>query len=110
MEENNQEPKKTTDDEVKELIEAALNLQPENLQKYKSEKELREKLKSVVSEYLDSFYIFGYDIEGNTVLVKGAHSDQQMDALDTLAMRLIIAGNLGGTYGTGGYNKGDGPY
>ena len=109
MEENNQEPE-SVDDEVRELINAALNLQPENLQKYKSEKELREKLKSVVSEYLDSYYIFGYDIEGKTVLVKGAHSDQQMDALDTLAMRLIIAGNLGGTYGTSGHNKGDGPY
>ena len=106
MDENPEESDKDIDD----LINGALNLRPEDLQSFKSEKELREKLKSIVSEYLDSFYIFGYDIEGNTVLVKGAHSDQQMDALDTLAMRLIIAGNLGGTYGTGGYNKGDGPY
>tara|TARA_R110000796_G_scaffold48563_2_gene116324 strand:- start:577 stop:864 length:288 start_codon:yes stop_codon:yes gene_type:complete len=95
---------------VRELINAALNLKPECLQTYKNVKELREKLRSVVSEYLDSFYIFGYDIEGNTVLVKGGHSDQQMDALDTLAMRLIMSGNLGGTHGSGGYNKSDGPY
>ena len=110
MEESDQEPEKTAEDEVRELINAALNLKPENLQTYKNVKELREKLRSVVSEYLDSFYIFGYDIEGNTVLVKGGHSDQQMDALDTLAMRLIMSGNLGGTSGSGGYNKGDGPY
>jgi|TARA_R110000803_G_C11861679_1_gene307248 signal transduction histidine kinase len=110
MEESDQEPEKTAEDEVRELINAALNLKPECLQTYKNVKELREKLRSVVSEYLDSFYIFGYDIEGNTVLVKGGHSDQQMDALDTLAMRLIMSGNLGGTHGSGGYNKSDGPY
>jgi hypothetical protein len=110
MEESDQEPEKTAEDEVRDLINAALNLKPESLQTYKNVKELREKLRSVVSEYLDSFYIFGYDIEGNTVLVKGGHSDQQMDALDTLAMRLIMSGNLGGTSGAGGYNKGDGPY
>jgi hypothetical protein len=110
MEESDQEPEKTAEDEVRDLINAALNLKPECLQTYKNVKELREKLRSVVSEYLDSFYIFGYDIEGNTVLVKGGHSDQQMDALDTLAMRLIMSGNLGGTHGSGGYNKSDGPY
>ena len=109
MEENSQEPK-NADDEVRELINAALSLQPENLQKYKSDKELREKLKSIVAEYLDSFYIFGYDIDGKTILIKGGNSDQQLDALDTLAMRLFISGNLGGSFGGAGNNKNDGPY
>lgn len=105
MSETNQDPEEEMDDKVKELLESALNLQSDSLQTFKNERDLREKLKSITAEYLDSFYIFGYDIDGNTVLVKSAHSDQQMDALDTLAMRLFIAGNIGGSYGESAYNK-----
>lgn len=94
MDKNPEEPNKDIDD----LINSALNLGSEDLQSFKSEKELREKLKSIVAEYLDSFYIFGYDIDGNTILVKGANNDMQMDALDTLAMRLFVAGNIGTGY------------
>jgi|TARA_R110000751_G_scaffold66003_2_gene134895 hypothetical protein len=83
------------EDKLRELLNDALNLQPEELKTFKNEKELRSKLKSIVAEYLDSFYIFGYDIEGKTILVKGAHSDQQLDALDTLAIRLFMAGSIG---------------
>lgn len=86
---------------VEDLIKEALNLQSANLKDFKNQQELRENLKSIVSEYLDSFYIFGYDINGKTVLVKGAKSDQQLDALDTLAIRLFMAGSLGSTYGNG---------
>jgi hypothetical protein len=100
MSEESEEP---SNDELRELLNDALNLQPEELKSYKSEAELRAKLKSIVSEYLDSFYIFGYDIDGKTILIKGANSDQQLDALDTLAMRLLMAGNLGSTYGNNGY-------
>ncbi len=91
MDENPEESDKDIDD----LINNALNLRPEDLQSFKSERELREKLKSIVAEYLDSFYIFGYDIDGKTILIKGATSDMQLDALDTLAMRLFLAGNVG---------------
>lgn len=98
-----EESEEHPDDELKELLNDALNLQPEELKAFKSERELRDKLKSIISEYLDSFYIFGYDIEGKTILIKGANSDQQLDALDTLAMRLLMAGNLGALYNNNGY-------
>tara|TARA_R110000764_G_scaffold144681_1_gene232460 strand:- start:4828 stop:5115 length:288 start_codon:yes stop_codon:yes gene_type:complete len=81
--------------DIENILNDALNLHPEDLKSFKDEKELRGRLKGIVSEYLDSFYIFGYDIDGKTVLVKGGQSDQQLDALDTLAMRLFIAGNIG---------------
>ena len=90
------------ENDIERLINGALNLSSDQLQSFNDEKALRDKLKSVVAEYLDSFYIFGYDIDGKTVLIKGASTDQQLDALDTLAMRLFIAGNLGGTYGSNG--------
>ncbi len=95
MDENPEEP---GNKDIDDLINSALNLGSEDLQSFKSERELREKLKSIVAEYLDSFYIFGYDIDGNTILVKGANNDMQMDALDTLAMRLFVAGNIGTGY------------
>ena len=101
MDEENKEPQDEEIKSIEEIINGALNFKPEQLQAFREQKDLRDKLRSIVSEYLDSFYIFGYDIDGNTVLIKGASSDMQMDALDTLAMRLFIAGNLGGTYGQG---------
>tara|TARA_R110000772_G_scaffold65422_3_gene146030 strand:+ start:1087 stop:1377 length:291 start_codon:yes stop_codon:yes gene_type:complete len=89
------ESEEYSEDELRELLNDALNLQSEELRTFQNGKELRGKLKSIVSEYLDSFFIFGYDIEGRTILVKGAQSDQQLDALDTLALRLFMAGNIG---------------
>ena len=89
------ESEEDPDDELRELLHEALNLHSEELKAFKNSKELRSKLKSIVSEYLDSFYIFGYDINGKTILVKGAHSDQQLDALDALAIRLLMAGSIG---------------
>ena len=56
MDKNPEEP---GDNDIDNLINSALNLGSDDLQSFKSEKELREKLKSIVSEYLDSFYIFG---------------------------------------------------
>jgi len=90
---------------LEDLLNDALSLQPDQLKVFRDQQELREKLKSIVSEYLDSFYIFGYDINGKTILVKGATSDQQLDALDTLAVRLFLAGSLGNTYGNNGPSK-----
>lgn len=92
MSEKSEEP---SDKSLEQLLYDALNLQSNDLKIFKSQKELRDTLKGIVSEYLDSFYIFGYDIDGKTVLVKGAKSDQQFDALDTLAIRLFMAGSLG---------------
>lgn len=98
-----EESEEHQDKKLEELLNDALNLQPDKLKVFKDQQELRDKLKGIVSEYLDSFYIFGYDINGKTVLVKGASSDQQLDALDTLAIRLLMAGSLGSTYGSGGH-------
>jgi len=61
MDKNPEEP---GDNDIDNLINSALNLGSDDLQSFKNSKELREKLKSIVSEYLDSFYIFGYDIDG----------------------------------------------
>jgi hypothetical protein len=83
------------DKNIEDLISAALNYHPEDLQSFKSEKQLREKVKSIIAEYLDSFYLFGYDIDGGTILIKSGQSDQQLDALDTLAHRLLLSGNIG---------------
>ena len=91
----NDESDECQEDKLRELMNDALNLHPEELKIFKSEKELRDKLKSIIAEYLDSFYIFGYDIDGKAVLIKGAHSEQQHDALDSLAIRLFVAGSLG---------------
>ena len=61
-----------------------------------------------VDDYSKTLSVIGtgkavFRIDPNaTFEVKGANNDMQMDALDTLAMRLFVAGNLGGTYGDNG--------
>jgi hypothetical protein len=87
------------DKSLEELLNEALNLHSDQLKSFKNQQELRKILRSIVSEYLDSFYIFGYDIDGKAILVRGAKSDQQIDALDTLAIKLYMSGSLGNIYG-----------
>ena len=50
------ESEEYSEDELRELLNDALNLQPEELRTFQNGKELRGKLKSIVSEYLDSFF------------------------------------------------------
>ena len=46
MDEENKEPEEDDlENRIEQLLNGALNLQPEQLQSYKSEKELRDKLK-----------------------------------------------------------------
>jgi len=95
MQDDENPEEEINDKNIEDLINAALNYHPEDLKSFTTERQLREKVKSIIAEYLDSFYLFGYDIDGRTILIKSGQSDQQLDALDTLAHRLLLAGNIG---------------
>lgn len=95
MQDDEYPDEEVNDKNIEDLINAALNHHPKDLQSFKNERQLREKVKSIIAEYLDSFYLFGYDIDGRTILIKAGQSDQQLDALDTLAHRLLLSGNIG---------------
>ena len=75
------------DDEIRELIEAALKSNLVNQKEFKSRGQLIEAIKAIVFEYLDSFIVIGYDYDGKVVQLEGAPSSQQQDALDTLLVK-----------------------
>ena len=79
--------KKDEDDPLRELLREALSIEITNKKQYETQSELMGSVKAVVSEFLDSFIIVGYDFEGNTVATEGSTSTQQRDALETLFLR-----------------------
>ena len=75
------------DDEIRELIEAALKSNLVNQKEYKSRGQLIDAIKAIVFEYLDSFIVIGDDFDGKVIQLEEAPSSQQKDALDTLLVK-----------------------
>jgi hypothetical protein len=90
MEENN-----NYDEDVKRLIEEALINNIETRRKYKKKNELKDTVRGIISEYLDSFILIGYDFNGKPIEVIGSTTDQQTDALDTLLMKYFAYKAMG---------------
>lgn len=77
------------DDNLRNLIEEALKLNVKFKQDFKGHEELTETLGPIMSEFLDSFVVIGYDFEGTPMSFQCSPSEQQKDALDTLILRYL---------------------
>lgn len=75
------------DDPLRELLREALELNIGKQKHCKNQTELTETVQSIVSEFLDSFIIVGYDFEGNPVSIEGMSKPQQKDAMETLFLK-----------------------
>lgn len=75
------------DDPLRELLREALNLNINKKKLNKSQTELTETVQAVVSEFLDSFIIVGYDFEGKPISIEGMTNSQQRDAMETLFLK-----------------------
>ena len=77
------------DDKLKELIREALSMQIET-QKYKrAQKNLDSALTGVISEFLSSYIVMGFDFNGNPHTLKVAPTTQHNEALISLLMRVF---------------------
>ena len=83
MSEKDEEEKNT----LRDLIEEALKINIKNRNEFKDQKELADTLGPVMSEFLDSFIVVGYDFDGEPISFQGSKSSQQKDALDTLFLK-----------------------
>lgn len=72
---------------LRKLIEDALKLDVKGTSEYKDHQELTETLGPIMSEFLDSFVVIGYDFEGTPISFQQSPTEQQKDALDTLVLR-----------------------
>jgi hypothetical protein len=78
---------KEEDDALRNLIEEALKVNIEDKKEYKDHLELADTLSAVMTEFLDSFIVVGYDFEGKPISFQGSTKPQQDDALDTLILK-----------------------
>ena len=76
-----------SDDTLRELIEEALKIKVDEKREFRDHEEIAETLGPVMSEFLDSFIVVGYDFDGDPISFQGSGSPQQKDALDTLFLR-----------------------
>lgn len=74
-------------DPLNELLKEALKINVKKRKQYKDQAALLESVRAVVSEFLDSFIIVGYDFDGKPVHVEGSNNSQQKDALETLFLK-----------------------
>jgi len=79
--------KKNNDDVIRELLEEALKVKIEQKKEFNNHEELTISLGPIMSEFLDSFIVIGYDFEGNPITFQGSKKPQQKDALDTLFLK-----------------------
>jgi len=94
-----------SDDELKELIELALKQNIEVKKEFKSREALAKRLSSILSEYLDSYILLGYDFTGNHIDIKAAPTPQQVEALNSFLLR-YFASEVQYIKGTGGASPG----
>jgi hypothetical protein len=93
------------DDKLRNLIEEALKLEVKSTREYKDHQELTETLGPIMSEFLDSFVVIGYDFEGTPMSFQSSPSEQQKDALDTLILRYFYQRTGYSTTEPGGDDK-----
>lgn len=74
------DPDEYSDDAIKDLIKNALRSQLE-AKKYPNKKALNESLIASMQEFMSSFKVIGYDIDGNLVSLTYAPSDMGKHAL-----------------------------
>ena len=79
------------DDELKELIERALKQSLEVKKEFKSREALAKRLASILSEYLDSYILLGYDFNGDHIDIKSASTSQQVEALNSFLLRYFAS-------------------
>jgi hypothetical protein len=79
--------KEDDDESLRALIEEALKIDIQTKREYKNHKELSESLSPIISEFLDSFIVLGYDFDGQPLSFQVSPNTQQKDALDTLVLK-----------------------
>ena len=84
---NNMENEDPRDKELRELIEEALKLNVGSRNKIRGQKDIAQRVVAILQEYLDSFILLAYDMEGNPIQIRAAKSTQQQEALNSILIK-----------------------
>jgi len=75
------------DEELREMIEKALRDNIKEKKTFKNRKELAHRISGIISEYLDSYILLGYDFHGRHLDIKAAKTPQQAEALNSFLLK-----------------------
>jgi hypothetical protein len=81
---SDQDPEDPRDEELRELIEEALKLNINQQKTFKDRKSLINSVSGYLEEYLDSFILLAYDMNGDPVTIKSIQTTQQDEALRSM--------------------------
>ena len=75
------------DDELRDMIEQALKFNIREKKTFKKRRDLASRLGSILSEYLDSYILLGYDFDGRHIDIKAANTPMQAEALNSFLIK-----------------------
>ena len=75
------------DEELRDIIEKALKVNLFEKKTFKKRKDLASRLGSILSEYLDSYILLGYDFDGRHLDIKSASTPMQAEALNSFLIK-----------------------
>ena len=79
------------DEELREIIERALKESVRDKKTFKRRKDLASRLSGLISEYMDSYILLGYDFNGNHLDIKAASTPQKAEALNSFLLKYFAA-------------------
>tara|TARA_R110002124_G_scaffold103480_1_gene252557 strand:+ start:4130 stop:4450 length:321 start_codon:yes stop_codon:yes gene_type:complete len=79
------------EEELKELIELALKQNLKEKKQFKRRVDLTRRLATILSEYLDSYIMLGFDFAGRHVEIKAADTPQKVEALNSFLLKYFAA-------------------
>ena len=75
------------DDELRDIIERALKLNIREKKTFKKRQDLANRVGSILSEYLESYILLGYDFDGRHLDIKSANTPMQAEALNSFLLK-----------------------
>tara|TARA_R110000787_G_scaffold56579_1_gene129901 strand:+ start:1283 stop:1606 length:324 start_codon:yes stop_codon:yes gene_type:complete len=84
-------PNEEEEEELRELIELALKQNLKEKKQFKRRVDLTQRLATILSEYLDSYILLGFDFSGRHVEIKAANTPQKVEALNSFLLKYFAA-------------------
>ncbi len=84
-----QEPYNAGEEELREIIKEALKTGLEEKKNKIKKSRLQSALTGTLGEFLDSYILLGYDLDGENIIVRTGKSSQQNEALNSLLIKYV---------------------
>ena len=79
------------DEELRDMVEKALKQSLFEKKTFKKRQDLARRLSTILSEYLDSYILLGYDFEGRHLDIKSSRTPQQAEALSSFLLKYFAS-------------------